>query len=171
MDKVSGGKLKITVHANTSLFKAIEIKRADPDARAGRHADCGVAAGAGQLNLHAPAERVKATPALSILSTVTNPRNFDSTRMACTTPIAKLVPARPASLHPYMGFDSARCPVVTVTARGKDSSFRAQHPSGRLRQSPATRRSNHHSLAEAKALCRNIHVKHHAFLKPPLCIG
>lgn len=28
MDKASGGKLKITVHANASLFKANEIKRA-----------------------------------------------------------------------------------------------------------------------------------------------
>ena len=28
VDKASGGKLKITVHANASLFKAPEIKRA-----------------------------------------------------------------------------------------------------------------------------------------------
>ncbi len=28
MDKASAGKLKITVHANASLFKATEIKRA-----------------------------------------------------------------------------------------------------------------------------------------------
>lgn len=33
VDRLSGGKLKITVHANASLFKAPEIKRAVQEAR------------------------------------------------------------------------------------------------------------------------------------------
>ena len=39
IDRASGGKLKITVHANASLFKAPEIKRAvqGGQARACRH--------------------------------------------------------------------------------------------------------------------------------------
>ena len=64
MDKASGGKLKITVHANASLFKAPEIKRAVQNHAAleAQRAQLQTITGIGFLNSVALAHRFDRTP-------------------------------------------------------------------------------------------------------------